>query len=94
MFLVGVFLTDSPPSKPAPPRLDFTTREFDLLAPRIGQTFLIGDGKGHKYRVPSGATRLFVGFADAFGYQGAPGWYENNAGNLTVTAAIPGPSAS
>jgi hypothetical protein len=94
MFLVGVFLTDAPPSKPAPPRLDFTTREFDLLAPRIGQMFLIGDGEGHKYRVPSGATRLFVGFADAFGYQGAPGWYENNAGNLTVTVAIPGPSAS
>jgi hypothetical protein len=29
-----------------------------------------------------------VGFADAFGYQGAPGWYENNAGHLNVTVEV------
>ena len=89
MFLVGVFLTDSAPKRPAPPRLDFTEAErFDVLAPRIGQTFLIGDGKGRSYRVPQAATRLFVGFADGFLYQGAPGWYDNNAGQLRVTVAV------
>jgi hypothetical protein len=86
MFLVGVFLTDSPPPATAPPRLDFTDREnFDVLSPEIGQTFLIGDGKGRSYRAPAGATRLFLGFADGHYYKGDPGWYDNNVGELTVT---------
>jgi hypothetical protein len=89
MFLVGVFLTDSPPKRPAPPRIDFTeTEQFETLAPRIGQTFLIGDGKGRSYKVPAAATRLFVGFVDGFFYQGAPGWYGNNAGRLRVAVEL------
>jgi hypothetical protein len=88
MFLVGVFLTDAPPSDPAPPRVDFTRRDQPAqVAPRIGQTFMVGDGKGRAYRVPPGATRLFLGFADAYLYQGAPGWYGNNGGKLTVTVS-------
>lgn len=88
MFLVGVFLTDAEPSDPAPARLDFTDGEdFSELAPEIGQTFFIGDGVGRTYRVPAGATRLFLGFADAFNYVGAPGWYANNGGSLEVTVA-------
>lgn len=89
MFLVGVFLTDAAPSNPAPPRLDVTMPgKADLLAPRTGQTFLVGDGKGQKYRVPSGATRLFLGFADAYLYRGVPGWYDNNDGYLNVTVDV------
>jgi hypothetical protein len=89
MFLVGVFLTDSAPKRPAPPRIDFTeTEKFHVLSPRIGQTFFVGDGKGRRFRVPPAATRLFVGFADGFFYQGAPGWYGNNAGRLQVTVAV------
>ena len=89
MFLVGVFLTDSAPKRPAPPRIDFTeTERFDVLAPRIGQTFFIGNGKGRRYQVPPAATRLYVGFADGFFYQGAPGWYGNNAGRLRVTVEV------
>ena len=89
MFLVGVFLGDSPPRRPAPPAVDFTeTERFDTLAPPIGPTFFIGDGKGRSYRVPRAATRLFVGFADGFFYQGAPGWYGNNAGRLQVAARV------
>jgi hypothetical protein len=102
MFLVGVFLTDAPPSNPAPPRLDFSTsdssssqavwvtngEQFDVLAPEIGQTFYIGSGKGRSYVVPAEATRLFLGFADGYLYVGCPGWYENNAGNLTVTVKV------
>ena len=88
MFLVGVFLTDVEPPDPAPERLDFTDNEdFAELAPEIGQTFFIGDGIGRSFRVPAGATRLFLGFADAFRYEGAPGWYDNNAGSFEVTVA-------
>jgi hypothetical protein len=99
MFLVGVFLRDEPPSSAAPDRLDFTKREgFRTLAPRIGQTFLIGDGKDRTFHVPPGATRLFLGFADAYSlgesalqgnYQGRPGYYDNNGGHLCV-AVTPG----
>lgn len=86
MFLVGVFLTATTPAGPAPPRLDFTRRDrFAQLAPRLGQTFFVGDGKARAYRVPSGATRLFLGFADAYLYVGAPGWYDNNAGRVVAT---------
>jgi hypothetical protein len=89
MFLVGVFLTDAVPADPAPPRLDFTRGEdLEELAPEIAQTFLIGDGIGRTYRVPSGATRLFLGFADAFLYEGPPGWYGNNAGAIDVVVAV------
>ena len=90
MFLVGVFLTGIRPPRPAPARLDFSDGKevFSQLEPKIGQTFLIGDGKGRSFRVPSAATRLFVGFADAFLYRGAPGWYGNNAGQLRVTVAV------
>lgn len=89
MFLVGVFLPDAELLDHAPPRLDFTKPDrFRSLAPRIGQTFLIGDGKRRSYRVPSGATRLYVGFADAYLYTGKPGWYDNNGGRLSVTVKL------
>jgi hypothetical protein len=89
MFLVGVFLTDDPPSTSAPERLDFTKGEpFKTLAPEIAQTFFIGDGSGRTFHVPQGATRLFLGFADAYSdgrfYQGHPGFYGNNGGQLCV----------
>lgn len=89
MFLVGVFLTDDPPPATAPERLDFTDVERpDSVEPVIGQTFLIGDGRGSRFRVPDGATRLFLGFADGYYYQGAPGWYGNNSGALAVTVDV------
>ena len=89
MFLVGVFLTDEPPTEPAPPSLDFTRRErFDSLAPRIAQTFLIGNGRGRAFEVPAQATRLYLGFADGYFYEGPPGWYGNNAGELEVTVDV------
>jgi hypothetical protein len=89
MFLVGVFLTDDPPSKSAPPRLDFTKSErFRTLTPEVGQTFFVGDGSDRTFQVPRGATRLFLGFADGYSdghfYQGHPGYYGNNGGYLCV----------
>ena len=89
MFLVGVFLTDAAPGASAPLILHFGKGyEFTDLEPLIGQEFFIGDGVGHAYRAPAGATRLFLGFADAEGFQGAPGIYSNNLGELTVTVII------
>jgi hypothetical protein len=94
MFLVGVFLTEDPPSTSAPERLDFSKNErFQTLVPQVGQTFLVGDGRDRTFRVPPGATRLFLGFADAYSlgeaalqgnYQGRPGYYGNNGGHLCV----------
>jgi hypothetical protein len=93
MFLVGVFLTDAEPADPAPERLDFTDNEdFESLEPQIAQTFFIGDGVGHRYVAPPDATRLFLGFVNAFTYgadcQGQPGYYDNNAGELEVTIDV------
>jgi hypothetical protein len=92
MFLVGVFLTDEEPADPAPDRLDFTgIEDFEEVKPEIGQTFFIGDGVGHRYVVPAGATRLFLGFVDAYSgvyYHGQPGYYDNNAGELAVKVEV------
>jgi hypothetical protein len=89
MFLVGVFVTDVPPAGEGPERLNFSGQmDFEELAPLVGQTFFIGDGAGRRYIVPSGASRLFLGFADAYLYIGPPGWYDNNRGQLAVSVAF------
>lgn len=89
MFLVGVFLSDSEPEGEGPSRLEFSDGQvFDLLEPELGQTFLIGNAVGHRYRAPLEATRLFLGFADADDFQGPPGWYYNNAGEVHATVEI------
>ena len=89
MFLVGVLLADGPPPDVAPERLDVTDRDpSSEIAPQIGQTFPIGDGRDSRIRVPDTATRLFLGFADGYFYRGDPGWYDNNLGELAVTVAV------
>jgi hypothetical protein len=84
--LLGVFLTDSEPDlSDAPSGLDFTTPEsqnFATLAPALKQVFFIGDGTNdvgalQRVTVPDGATRLFLGTMDGFG------WY-NNSGFFSV----------
>jgi hypothetical protein len=42
--------------------------------------------------VPTGATKLYFGFADGAGFNGPSGYYQDNSGQLTVTTAIPEPS--
>ena len=92
MFLTGVFLTDAPPSGLAPPRLDFGVEfssglgtDFLTLSPLLQQTFFMGNGltstgETQTFNVPTGATRLFLGFADANGSRGDPGLYSDNQG--------------
>jgi uncharacterized protein (TIGR03437 family) len=101
MFLVGVFLDDSVPRNPAPPRLDFTGQDsFETLSPLPGQTFFVGDGltgtglgKKQRFNVPASATRLFLGIADAADFYGAPSWYWDNTGAFTATVELSGAGA-
>jgi hypothetical protein len=64
-------------------------------SPLVGQTFFIGDGLTgtgsgaiQQFTVPTGATRLFLGFADASSFVGQAGMYSDNTGNLTVNLQI------
>jgi RHS repeat-associated protein len=80
--LVGVFLDQAiPTSTPAP--LDSENDPDSVeIAPALKQVFFIGDGRTsaglqQQITVPPGATRLFLGVMDGFG------WF-NNPGAFTV----------
>jgi hypothetical protein len=100
IFLVGVFLASTPPVDPAPERLSFSdANDFSDLSPAIAQTFYIGDGhtasgSPQVFHVPAGATRLFLGFADALQFgnpTSAPGYYFDNYGSLAIQADLNAP---
>ena len=92
MFLTGVF-TNGNPTDPAPAafgNFDGAT-SFNSLSPALDQSFFIGDGLTgtgsgavQEFNVPEGATQLFLGFADAFVFQGDPDFYFDNSGSLDV----------
>jgi hypothetical protein len=43
--------------------------------------------------IPNGVNTLYFGFADASGFQGSSGYYQDNGGALQVTiSAVPEPS--
>jgi hypothetical protein len=95
--LTGVFLDDSIPTSGAPATLDFTPAglgvDFLTLSPLLGQVFYIGDGitSGavfQEFHAPAGATRLFLGIPDGFGFVGAPGFYDDNDGAYSVRVGI------
>ena len=85
--LIGVFLTSARPDlSPAPGLLDFGLigLAFSTLSPVLQQPFFIGDGltgtgsgSVQSFVIPTGATRLFLGTMDGYG------WY-NNVGALEV----------
>lgn len=101
--LLGVFLgPDQPDLTAAPAGLDFGPTpnlgtDFASLSPELKQVFFIGDGMTstslvQQFGIPTGATRLFLGTHDGFG------WFNNN-GAITVdvnfangTVPIPEPS--
>ena len=98
-FLTGIFLDNTEPMDPAPPVLDFSIlgTSFTSLSPALNQTFFIGDGltgdgsgSAQQFMVPAGATRLFLGFADACGYHGSSGCYDDNLGSFTATFSVVG----
>ena len=93
-FLSGVFLDASGNVATTPTALtypDAASTGFAAATPLLNQVFFIGDGlTGHgigtvqQFFVPTGATRLLLGFADAPGYAGSPGSYGDNTGALSV----------
>ncbi|MBK7878647.1 MAG: hypothetical protein IPJ77_23565 [Planctomycetes bacterium] len=87
--LLGVFLPDTTNGGLPPAALDFSSpesRNFATLEPELFQTFFIGDGlradgiTAQAFRVPTGATRLFLGVCDGHG------WF-NNVGGFDCTIA-------
>jgi hypothetical protein len=104
-YLVGVYL-DGPqptPSNPtvsptSPPSLNFSgDHSFSSLSPELDQVFFIGDGltgtgtgSEQSFKVPSGATNLYLGFADAYNWQGPTGYYGDNSGELSLTVNFSG----
>jgi hypothetical protein len=88
-YLVGVFLPEQLGGR-TPSTLDFEDRyNFDRLAPTLRQLFFIGDGRNadgrlQLFRIPAGATRLFLGIADASDFRGPPGSYDDNYGRFRV----------
>ena len=94
--LLGVFLdANSPTGLTTPAQLDFSSGlGFASLSPGLRQIFFIGDGRttlnagpgagsAQEFIVPTGATRLFFGTGDGFG------WF-NNSGDFSVTASLGG----
>lgn len=95
--LVGVFLDNLIPVAGPPPRLDFTPGglgiDFLSLAPALGQIFYIGDGitsggDFQSFTAPFGATRVFFGIPDGFGFVGVPGAYDDNDGRYVIGVGI------
>jgi hypothetical protein len=97
-----VFLNAIEPSGAAPASLAYnlSTASLTSYSPLLNQTFFIGDGltgtgsgSAQVFNVPTGATRLFFGFADSFNgstMTGLPCYYGDNGGSLSVTiAAVP-----
>ena len=95
--LAGVFLDDDIPLAGRPATLDFTPgglgTDFLTLSPLLKQVFYIGDGVTsggvfQEFIAPAGATRLFLGIPDGFGFGGAPGAYDDNDGSYRVTIGV------
>jgi hypothetical protein len=51
--------------------------------PTLWSVFAIGSSD--TVIVPTGATELYLGFADALGFSGPPGYYNDNTGSVTVS---------
>lgn len=95
-FLAALFLGPSLPGT-APARLDFNALGLDFasLSPALGQVFFVGNGltsggATQTFLVPDGATRLYFGIADAFGFVGNPDFYGDNVGSYGLTYAVVG----
>lgn len=102
--LVGVFIEAGDISAlTAPAALsypDLASFQQATYSPALRQVFFIGDGKTgtgsgstQAFCVPDGAAYLVLGIADAFGFNGAAGWYDDNVGGYeTSYVVIPSPA--
>lgn len=98
-FLVAVFLdASSPDGQTAPGTFSYgSASDYSLTtyAPLLRQVFFVGDGLTgdgtgdfQDFLVPDGATRLYYGVADASGFFGNAGWYDDNVGSVTVEYGV------
>ncbi|MFZ4660948.1 MAG: RHS repeat-associated core domain-containing protein [Caldilineaceae bacterium] len=100
LFLTGVFIDEEEPVDPAPSRLTFSSsQDFTSLSPGLNQVFFIGDGKTstgvlQQFIPPVGTKRLLLGFADSLNFDGLPGYYDDNVGELSVTIELTNPGAT
>jgi hypothetical protein len=109
MFLIGVFLDGTDPTGGiAPATLDYsiTSPSALIVSPLMKQLFFVGDGLGtgsatQHFMVPTGATQLFLGFADGSPLFGGattpttPNSYNDNTGSLTVDfTLVPEPGSA
>jgi hypothetical protein len=93
--LVGVFLGSGAPTGAPPATINYNdAAQLAQLSrtPSLGQVFYIGTGQvGSAFReftAPVGATRLFFGIPDGFGFVGAPGAYDDNDGAYRIRVGI------
>lgn len=103
--LLGLFLgPNDPVGFGAPPAFSYTDEASFTLAsyaPLLQQVFFIGDGltgtgsgDAQTFIVPDSATRLVLGIADSFAFNGTPGFYDDNRGGYQLEyAVVPAPSA-
>ena len=58
-----------------------------------GVDTLFAVGTGGTFVAPAGATAFYLGFADAFAFQGTSGYYADNVGQFTASiSAVPEPA--
>ena len=96
--VVGVFTADADPFGGTPPvAMPWNASSPASLAPLLHQVFYIGDGRAGfndaggsilEFLAPSDATRLYIGFADAFWFNDFSGAYADNPGSMDVTANL------
>jgi len=100
MFLVAVFLGPSLPGSQVASIGDYgaggaLSANLATYSPLLGQTFFVGDGVTgtgsgtiQQFVVPTGATRLFLGFADALMFVGQAGMFSDNTGSADAWVQI------
>jgi len=94
--LVGVFTNGHLSGSPPADYRYLGGTEPTFFTPQLNQVFFIGDGltginsnsgSPQRFFVPTGATELWLGFADADG-GGPPGYYGDNLGSLNVSGTL------
>ncbi len=96
--IVGVFTDGSNPQLLSPPsNIDYNITPINStsFSPALRQVFFIGDGltgtnsgERQTFLVPSGATKLYIGIADSWNFNGYPAAYEDNNGEFSVIAYL------
>lgn len=98
--LMGVFLDDTQPDLlTSPAGLDFRTIGLDFLslAPTLRQVFFVGNGvtgggTQQQFIIPVGATRLYLGTMDGFGWANNTGQFNVIVSNSNLST-VPVPAA-